>query len=213
VKRDLDDLLSIVRTVSFRQIRSHGYAHYFHFKELGQVDRAFALLVKEAYEVRSANEPLTCGGKRIKKKRPPFSRHVLLFLPEKSRNFGLIFLMLSLTLHATLSIFTGSFQHHLAIRAIRFSQSSHADFMKNFPLDCLLIITSMNHLHRHRSRTPVKIETLYSEKQLSRLFNQPIYIQAMWSRPEISGAFSSRRWNIFPPPFLCMRVYADVVIR
>jgi len=195
-----------VRTVSFRQIGSHGYTHHFHFKELGQVDRAFALLVKEAYEVRSANEPLTCGGKRIKKKRPPFSRHVLLFLPEKSRNFGLIFLMLSLTLHATLSIFTGSFQLHHSIRAIRFSQSSHTDFMKNFLLDCFLILTSINHLHRHSSRTSRKIGTLCSEKQLSKLFSRPTNNHAVWSRPEISGAFSSRRWNTNLSPFLFFRI-------
>ena len=37
--------------VSFRQFESHGYAHYFHFTEVSQLDRGFALLVEEAYAV------------------------------------------------------------------------------------------------------------------------------------------------------------------
>ncbi len=124
------------------------------------------------------------------------------FWKTRQELFGLIFLMLSLTLYASLSIFTGSFQLHHAIRAIRFSQSSYADLMKNFLLDCFLILTSIAHLHRHLARTPRKIGTLFSVKHMSRLFSQPTYIQAVWSRPEISGAFSSRRWNLVLSPFL-----------
>lgn len=118
----------------------------------------------------------------------------------------MIFLMVSLTLWASLSIFTGAFQLHHAIRAIRFSQSSHADLMKDFLLDFSLILTSIAHLHRHLARTSRKIGTLFSVKHMSKLFSQPTYIQAVWSRPEISGAFSSRRWNTYLSPFLFFRI-------
>lgn len=41
----------LARVISFREIGSHGYAHYFHFTAASQLDRAFARLAREAYLV------------------------------------------------------------------------------------------------------------------------------------------------------------------
>ena len=41
----------LARVTSFSAIGSHGYAHYFRFTAPGQLDRAFARLVREAYAV------------------------------------------------------------------------------------------------------------------------------------------------------------------
>ena len=39
------------RTASLRTIGSHGYAHYFRFTDVAQLDRAFEALAREAYVV------------------------------------------------------------------------------------------------------------------------------------------------------------------
>jgi hypothetical protein len=41
----------LARVQAFSEIGSHGFAHYFHFTEAGQVDRAFARLARAAYGV------------------------------------------------------------------------------------------------------------------------------------------------------------------
>ena len=114
--------------------------------------------------------------------------------------------MLSLTLYARLSIFTGSFQLHHAIRAIRFSQSSHAGLMKNFLRDFSLIPTSIVQFHRHLATAYKKNGHLSSVKRTSRLFSQLTYGQAVWSRLEINAVFSQRRWNLILSPFLFFRI-------
>jgi len=41
----------VVKVVSFRDLNSHGYAHYFRFTRAAQLDRRFAGLVRESYRV------------------------------------------------------------------------------------------------------------------------------------------------------------------
>ena len=41
----------LAKVTPLRTLGSHGYAHYFHFTDAGQLDRPFAALAREAYAV------------------------------------------------------------------------------------------------------------------------------------------------------------------
>jgi hypothetical protein len=72
----------VVRTVSFRQFESHGDAHYFHFTEVGQLDRGFALLVEEAYAVGAQTSRQKEGDKTGTRRGKSGRRPARLFLGD-----------------------------------------------------------------------------------------------------------------------------------
>jgi hypothetical protein len=52
----------LARVTDFREIGSHGYAHYFRFTAAAQLDRAFARLAGEAYQVGAQSGRAGRGG-------------------------------------------------------------------------------------------------------------------------------------------------------